>query len=507
MSEIQILGLADNDPVPGTYIQINFGAGPASAGTTDYSCILIGNMLPGYAGNPDDEYYGPDTQVQMISESDVIALFGPGSELHRMWRRFTAVNTATTLYAIPVTESTGSKADGYVTITGTASSSGVLKLFLSASEFVEASIVAGDDPTDIGDALEDAVNGNVNLPFVAENAAGTVHLIAKQKGPRGNNIRISAQVLPLSGTGVTVTPTARTLLTNGSVDDDNTAALATLASKRFYYNISAANDATQIGNLSEQIDTKSGPLVGLTERGICGSVDSLGTATSLATGINQARFETEWFADYDWTPAEMAANNAAVYALFETTLGSDFSMNFDGFGTTSGTQPFWKLPAPLSGLSPTRLEVKSALNNGLTPMEAIGHGRTKLTKRITTLSITNGQSDYRTRDAHKVTVADRYADDLRAKIALQFSGKQIGNDPATGQLPPSSSTITPKIFKAAIDGLTVFYGNAQLLQNVSKITSNTQVVRETSPATRMGARIPLDVIDICDQFAIVENVQ
>lgn len=507
MAEIFITGLTDNDPVPGTYIQINFGSGPASSGLTDYSCVLIGNKLSTGSAQLDGYTYGPDTQVPMIAESDVVALFGSGSELHRMWRRFAAVNTVSSLYAIAVTESVGNQALTHVTFSGTATGSGSARIYLSANEFVEIGIAFGDTATVLADAMADAVNGNVNLPFTAENTGADVVLTAKQKGTRGNFIRVSAQILPLTGTGITVTPTNRTLFAGGTVADSNVAALATLSHSRYYYNISAANDATQLGNLSALIDTKSGPLVGETERGIAGSVDSLGTAITLANGVNQARFEIEHYAGYDWTPAEMAANDAAVYALFETTLGSDYSMNFDGFGNSSSTQPFWKMPAPLSGVNPSRLEVKAALNAGLTPISISNGGRTKLVKRITTLSLTNGQPDYRTRDAHKVTVADRYADDLRIKIALQFGGKQIGNDPIQGQLPPSSSTVTPKIFKATVDGLTVSFGNRGLLQNVPQTVANTQVVRETSPSTRMGARIPLDVIDIADQFAVQVNVQ
>jgi phage tail sheath gpL-like len=506
MSEIQVVGLADNDPVPGTYIQINFGQGPASMGVTDYSVVLIGNKTASGSAVNDGYVYGPDTQIQMISESDVIQLFGPGSELHRMWRRFTAVNTASTLYAIAVTEASGAAATGTVVVTGTATSSGSVRVLLSATEFVEVGVASGDTPTIIGAGIQDAVNGNINLPFTAVNTAGSVVMTAKNKGLRGNFIRFSAQVLPLAGVGITVTPTGRTLFSGGATQDSNTAALNTLKSKRYYYNVSAANDATQLGNLSAQIDSNSGPLVGLTERGIYGSVDTLGATTTVSTGLNQARMECEWYAGLDWTPAEFAANNCAVYSLFETTLGGDFSMNFDGFGGTAQTQPFWKVPAPLSGVAPTRPEQKAALNAGITPVGSSRPGSTYLIKRITTRSLTNAQPDYRTRDAHKVTVADRYADDLRNKIALQFSGKQIGNDPADGQLPPSASTVTPKIFKATVDALTNFYGNKGLLQEVQSILANTQVVREVSPSTRMGARIPLNVIDICDQFAIVINV-
>jgi len=52
-----------------------------------------------------------------------------------------------------------------------------------------------------------------------------------------------------------------------------------------------------------------------------------------------------------------------------------------------------------------------------------------------------------------------------------------------------------------IDGITDNYGGNDLLQNVSTIKSQTLVLRDSNNRTRMGAKIPLQPVDILDQLA------
>lgn len=497
VSSISLTGLASNDPVPGNYVEVNFAQGPASSGASEYSAVLIGNRLSTGSAQDDGYIYGPDTNVTLTNEADAIQLFGSGSELHRMYKKFLAVNKSTSVYAICVTESSGSRATGSIVFTTTATASATARVWVGG-EFVDASIVTGDTASVIGDAVAAAVNARTDWACTAANASGTVTLTAKQKGLRGNSLRFSARIIGAAGT--TVTPTANaTAFTGGTTADSNIAALATLSGTRYYYQVSAAEDATQFGALVTQVGTMAAPLVGLRQRAIGGSVDTLANATTVATGLNAARAELVWQQNSNWTPAELAANAAAVYSLFEAS--SVPRCNFSGFGTDAVTTAFWQLKAPVAGTVPTRNQIKSALNNGLTPVGVGKSGATYLVKRVTTRSLNGAQPDYRIRDSHKVTVADRFADDLINKQSAQLSGKLIGNDPAKGQQVPGANVVTPRVLKALIDQQTREYGNNDLLENVQDIVDNTVVIRESAPNTRLSARVPLDIIDILDQVA------
>lgn len=501
VTSIPMVGLAANDPVPGNYMAVNFAQGPASSGTTNYSAILIGNKLAAGSASVDGYVYGPDTEYQLASEDDCVNLFGRGSELHTMWKRFVKVNPATSLYAIAVTESAGAQATGSVAITCTAATSNGTLRVIVGTVVIDAGIVIGDTATVIGDSVAAAINANQDLPVTAVNNTGTVTITARQKGPRGNFIRYNAKVLPATGTACTVTPAARTAFTGGTTADSSTAALATIANTRYYYQVSAAEDATQLGALVAQIDANASPIVGLRNRAFAGAVGTLADTITVATGRNSARTEIVWQQNSDFTPAELAANNAAVYSLFETALGSQSSLNYDNFGSDAVTSQYWKVPAPLGGATVSRTSVKSALLNGITPIAVSRPGVTYLVSRVTTRSLSGAVYDPRIKDAHKVTICDFYADDLLNKANLEMGGKAIGDDVALGQRLPGATVVTPKMFKNIIIKLTSDYGNRDLLQNIEEIKAGIQVVREVSPSTRLSARIPLQPIDVLHQTA------
>src|SRR5688500_8682115 len=121
---ISLTGLTANDPTPGAYLEINFAQGEAAGSGSPIEVLLMGNMLSTGVATPDTVVYGPDSVVQLQTEQDAINLFGTGSELHRMFRRFTKVNKDTTLRAIAVTESAGSSATGTFRFVGTAAAAG-----------------------------------------------------------------------------------------------------------------------------------------------------------------------------------------------------------------------------------------------------------------------------------------------------------------------------------------------------------------------------------------------
>lgn len=500
MVTIPLVGLAANDPVPGNYVAVNFAQGPASSGQSNYSVVLLANKLSTGTAGVDGYIYGPDTIVPMQSTADAVALFGVGSEAARMVSAFLSVNQVSSLYVAPVSESSGSKATLAIAISGTATSNGTVRVFTPDGP-IDTGFVSGDTAAAVGANMVINLNSDQNLPFVASGTA-TVTLTAKQKGLRGNWLRSSAVVLP-GATGITVTPNQQTFFSGGTTADSNAAVLAFLANSgvRYYYQVSAAEDATQFGALASQINTLAAPIPGVRQRCIAGSVDSIGNVITIATGVNGARAEIAWSQNCDIPPAEIAANVAAVYSLEETALGGDYSLNFDGFGLSATTQGFWKVPAPIDGTSPSRTTIKSALNNGVTPIGAVRPGVSYLVKRITTRSLNGAVNDYRIRDSHKVTVCDVFADDLLSRANAQFGGKVIGNDPAQGQKPPGPSVVTPRLFKSMITQLLSEYGNNNLIENVPQTVAAVDVVRESSPSTRLSARIPLDVVDVLDQTA------
>lgn len=498
-ASIVLTGLAANDPVPGNYLQINFAQGVSAGSSSPREVLLMGNASAAGSATRDTVVYGPDTQVPLQTEPDAIALFGPGSELHIMFRAFTAVNQVTTLRAIAVTSSAGTAAVATITIAGgTATGNGNFRFFYDGT-YYDTGIVSGDTVTVIAVNICATINSVTWLPFTAGNSAGVITLTAKIPGPRGNQIRY--QCLITSGITTTTTGTADTAFTTGATADSNVAALATINPNRYYRIVSAANDGTQLGALVTQVGLQAQPIVGIRQRVFAASGDTLANTITLAVGVNNARAEIVWEKSGPHLPSDMAANQAAVVSLFEDA-GDSPRCNFSGFGNDPTTQPFWVVKAPRDVTQfPTRVDIKSALNNGISPVGCNQNGSTYLVNRITTRSLSGSTQDYRIRDSHKVTICDFFADDLLASINLQLNGKKISDDPPKGGRAPGSDVVTPTIFRGIIFNIINTYDKNDLLQQVPAIKAGVVVQRETNPATRMSSRIPLNTIDIFLQSA------
>lgn len=499
MASIVLTGLSATDPVPGAYLEVNFAQGEAAGSGSPIEVLLMGNKLSTGAATVDTVVYGPDTLVPLQTEADAIALFGDGSELHRMFKRFIKVNKDTTVRAIAVTESAGTQATATCVITNAATGNGNLRVYVG-DEFVDVAITSGDAVATIGANVAAAINAMTSWAVTASFSVATLTITAKQKGPRGNQIRVQLAITGGIATSLG-SLTTDTALSGGATADSYTNALATINPKRYYYIVSAAGDATNLGALVTQVGLQAAPTTGIRQRVVAGSVDTLANAITIATGRNSARAEIVWSEKSPWTEAELAANQAAVVTLFETKPNP--RTNFAGFGQDGTTGAFWLVPRPrLDSAAPSRSSQKSALNNGLSPVAVQANGATYLVNRITTRSLNGSQNDYRIRSAHKVTICDFFGDDLLAKTVLQFSGKRIADDVAQGQRPPGPDVVTPKIYKGAVFRLLDDYDGNDLLQNLAAIKNGTVVQREASPRTRMSARIPLQPIDNAEQFAI-----
>lgn len=498
MGPIVLTGLSANDPVPGRYIETNFAQGPAGGDEGEWPMLLIGNKTTAGSATVDSEIYGPDTLVQAQTEDQVIALFGAGSPLHRAFKRITRVTQDVPVYFIAVTESAGTAASSTITVTNAATANGNVRIWVE-DEFVDAAVTSGDAATAIAAAITAAVNEKTHWPVTAATSTNTSVLTAKVKGPRGNYIRIKTSITSSGTIATTVTPTTTTALASGATADSNTTALATILAKRFPYIVSEAEDATQYGALVTQVGVQQAPTTGIRQRAFAGATGTLNAATTIATGLNSARAELIWQKTSDWTPFEIAAHVAACYAAFE--LGDEVS--FVEFGSDEASSRVWAVPVPsTTTAAPTRTDIKTALNNGVTPIAVNGRGTaTYLVDRVTTRCLSGSTPDYRIRDAHKVTVCDKFADAMVAKQTKQWPRKRIADNPKKGQPLPSANVVTPDVYKIGIFGLIDDFDSRELLQQVDLIKQGTVTQRSVTPTTRMEARVPLRPIDILKQWA------
>jgi phage tail sheath gpL-like len=511
MGSIVLTGIPADYALPGNYIEVNLGVGPVNGSSLDYPILLMGNKTTAGIATADTVVYGPTTATPLQTENDVISLFGTGSELHRMWLRVTdakvgAGNQTTAVYAIAVAESAGVAATGTITYTGTATAATSTRVWVG-SEFVDTTIANGDTPTVIAANVAANINTKTRWAVTATASVGAVTITCKNKGPRGNFIRYSAMVVSSTAT-TTVSPTAVTNMASGATADVNTTALSTVLPMRFYSIVSAAEDATQFGAVVAQVNSQALPATGIRQRCYAGYNGTQANAITISTGINAARAEYVHLANSDWVPYELAAHAAGVYALEEVKKagGGSKRHNFSGYGNGPGDTP-WKVPAPRDGSMPSATVLNTGIKNGLTPIGVNPNGTTFIAKRCTTRCLNGSNPDFRSRDAHKVTICDYFADDWYAKLALNYQGKDLADDPVQGAHVPGSQVVTPLEVRGGLIQLLVDYNNNDQLKNFATTVKNSVVQREASPTTRLSTRVPLECIDILDQTTTaVDNV-
>jgi phage tail sheath gpL-like len=517
-ASINLQGLALNNATPMYALEIDFAVGQPAGIGSQRPMLLMGNMTTAGTATADTVIYGPDTPIQCQQESDVITLFGAGSELHRMFRRVVKIQQVVSIYFIAVTASSGTAATLTFTLLNVPTGNGNVRVWID-DEYVDTGFLASATLTSITAAIVANCNNKTYWAVTGAQATVTtsndsVMFTAKIKGPRGNWHRGMA-LLTFSAGGTpntTITNTTDQPFASGATADSNVTALTTILAKRYYYTVSAAEDATQFGALAAQMTSSALALAGLRQRAFGGSSDTLSNVQTVATGINNPRCDILWMQTSPIVPSELAAIAASVYAQGEMS-GSKPICNYNFYG--NGPQDTWPvIPSRVAANIPTATSITSCLNNGVTPVGVNANGTTYLVKAITTRSLNGANNDYRIRDHHKVTICDFFGDDLLAKFSAQFAKKNLSDDPPAGSTnaPPSGDTVTPNRVRDCAFRLITDYGEAPAGSNLLVNTAQTKaasVFQREKPANnnRISAQLPLQTIDTLDQIAsLLEQV-
>lgn len=134
----------------------------------------------------------PNVPIRVYSAEDVGAKTGFGFMLHRLAKYAFKPGTVET-WIIPQLEGGSDPDHATGTINFTASAgvvAGEIALYI-AGERVAITVAAGDDGTDIADALATAINANDELPVSATDLAGVLTVESKSGGEWGNDITLA----------------------------------------------------------------------------------------------------------------------------------------------------------------------------------------------------------------------------------------------------------------------------------------------------------------------------
>lgn len=200
--------------------------------------------------------------IRVTSLDQAAGYFGKNSMLYGMLKALFANNNTTETWVLPVEDAAaGVKATGKVTITGTATASGVIYLYV-AGRRIEVAVTSGDVNTAIATAMAAAINADDELPVTAAvNGvnANEVDLEFDHKGLVGNFIDVRVgyyQDEKAVPAGVTLAITA---FSGGTTNPDLTNAIAAIPDEQYNVIVVPYTDSSNLAKLEAEMDSRWGP--------------------------------------------------------------------------------------------------------------------------------------------------------------------------------------------------------------------------------------------------------
>jgi phage tail sheath gpL-like len=327
--------------------------------------------------------------------------YGYGSMLARATDFFIRnAGSSISIFVSPVPEAVaGVKATSSITVTGTATSTGVLYFYI-AEKKVPVIVTNTDINTAIATNIAAAVNADLDLPVIATVSSNVVTLTAKWKGLSGNQIKINQNLGGI--TEINATPSGVTLvltaMTSGATDPDITNCFATLGGNTWFTEIiNPYATAESLTTLEAQSEILSDPLIKRFPNCFTSMTDVVGTAQTLANSRN-GRFSTIINVDSSPNfPIDIAAATAGQVAKS---------------AETDPSRPYKTLI--LTGILPgnklTYAQLDASEKKGLATTDVTNDNRVKIYDLVTTYKTSGaGASD----DAYRYTVT---ISNLQAKI-------------------------------------------------------------------------------------------
>lgn len=447
-----LTGIDPFDPTPSDLREIILGVGEGGLNASSRPVLLWGNRTS--VGT--EPVNVVDKLHPFTNDANARTRLGKRSESYWMYRKYIKHDPDATIYVMCVPESGGAAAYVDFVIAGGASATANSTLdFPILGTIYSVTVTNGDTVKNVVDNsvayLNDAEDSC--LPIVATNVTDTtVRITASLKGPRHGSFLGGAGygVRASFSTACTLTCT-KSAVTAGTTEDDGTTAFLNFVGAEFFYNVVPWITATplttdnQTGELLDNIRAQDAPLNGKDQIMVCPWVGTNAAGITAATALNSWLAHMVWQENSEWMPGMLAAAYAAVKRRSEI---SHPSANFAGW-TNTDTTP-WDVPPPaLVADYPTKVEIKTAINNGFSPVGVTESGKTYIVRDVTTHSENAaGDKDYRARPGHLRSAMAFYWGVVRQSWANQ---RQPFNDedPPAGIM-PTQATSTPSQVKSIL---------------------------------------------------------
>lgn len=478
-----------NTLVPLFYAEMNNEA--ANTAQESAPSLLLGHVAA--------EASIPTNSLQLMPSADYARqMCGPGSQLARMVEAYRATDPFGELWVIAVPETAGAAATVSLTVTGEASESGTVSLYVGRRR-VQAAVVTGDDAAAVAASLNAAINADVDQPFTAEVEAAVITLTARHKGLSGNDIPVAlnfygsggGEVLPA---GVQV---AIAVKSAGTGSPDLTGAIAAMGDEPFDYIALPFSDAPSVNAMTTEMNDTSGrwsyarQLYGHLYSAQIGTLSELVAAGDL---FNQQHITLAGYEPETQSPAdELAASRTARAAVF---------LRNDPARPTQTGELVGMLPAP-KGKRFTMTEQQSLLTHGVATAY-VESGTLRIQRDVTTWKKNAwGVADNSYRDSETLHTSAWVLRKLRSVITSKYGRHKLANDGT--RFGAGQAIVTPAVIKGELLATYRQMERAGIVENYDLFKQYLVVERDASDPNRLNVLYPPDYINQLRVFAVVNQ--
>ncbi len=470
--------IPDTIRVPLCYVE--FDNSQAVQGTPSYmsKIMVFGQMLETGAATP-------GSPVQVLSADHGVKLFGRGSMLAAMIAGLKGANAYTETWAVPLADDAeGVAASGALTVTGPATGSGTLALYVAGVR-VRVAVAAADTAAVIATKIAAAIAAEPDLPVTAAvNGAvpEKVDLTCRWKGETGNAIDLRlgyyGETLP-SGVGVAVTA-----LSGGTANPDLADALAALGDSWWNYLCTPYTDAANMAALEAELDARGGPLKMVDGVAFAALAGSHAASTTWGAARNHQAVSCMAMGQSPTPPWTWAAVNCGVVA---------YHLDIDP------ARPLQTLELP--GCLPpavedrwTMVERNLLLYSGLATHTVTRDGAVQIERQITTYQTNSyGLPDPSYLDVTTPATLSylRYA--IRTRITQKFPRHKLADDGT--RFSPGQAIATPRIVRAELLALFRELEAKGLVENFDSYKATLLVERDPDDRNRLNVRSNPDLVN------------
>lgn len=464
--------------------------------TQNKRALLIGQKLTAGTAVVNTPY--------LVSTTDQAkTLFGTGSMLARMHAFYRLQDAFGEVWCLAVADAgAGVQATGTITVTGPATASGTINLYI-AGQKVQVAVAASDAQNTIAAAINAAINAATDLPVTSTVATNVVTLTCRWKGATGNDITVLDSFRGWAGgeslpAGVSLTYSGSGLLASGATNPTLAgAAITAMGDDEYDYVIHPYTDSTSLDAFQTEYNDSVGrwawsrQVYGHVYTALRGTLSALTTAGALRNDPHQT------IAGIDVDCPNPSWEYAAAYGG-ANALG----LNVDPARPTQ-TLPLTNVLPPRAGKRFLLTERQSLLNYGIATSYVSG-GQVRVERAITTYQKNAwSQSDPSYLDSETLHQLTEITRRLRNRITQKYPRHKLANDGT--RFGAGQAIVTPSVIRGEILAEYADMEDLGLVENARLFAKYLIVERDGTNPNRVNVLLPPDLINQLRIFALLHQ--